>query len=102
MDDITRRVDHVELTSHLVIQVSVIDFEEFDYIFAMDTSNLKNLRTLQQRGRAKDAKAKVMLFGEYSGGMKEEVIDPYYGMFYQTFTSRVTGLLGWTLATVNS
>lgn len=53
------------------------DFEEFDYIFAMDQSNLYDLQRLQQRKPA--GKAKVMLFGEYSSGETEIVEDPYYG-----------------------
>lgn len=53
------------------------DFEEFDYIFAMDRSNLSDLRRLQQR--RPEGKAKVMLFGEHSGSKVEIVEDPYYG-----------------------
>jgi low molecular weight phosphotyrosine protein phosphatase len=43
----------------------------------MDRSNLRDLQRLQ--GRAPAGKAKVMLFGEYSGGKVEIVEDPYYG-----------------------
>ncbi|KAF4119997.1 low molecular weight phosphotyrosine protein phosphatase [Geosmithia morbida] len=55
------------------------DFDKFDYIFAMDRSNLSDLQRMQ-RGNP-DAKAKVMLFGEWSGrpGKAETVSDPYYG-----------------------
>lgn len=43
----------------------------------MDRANLADLQRLQQRH---PGKAKVMLFGEYSGTGKAEVIqDPYYG-----------------------
>lgn len=59
------------------MKVRPTDFEEFDYIFAMDRSNLYDLRRLQQRKPA--GKAKVMLFGEHSGGDVEVVEDPYYG-----------------------
>jgi low molecular weight phosphotyrosine protein phosphatase len=52
------------------------DFEDFDYIFAMDRSNLRDLKRLQER---KAGKAQVMLFGEHSGGKVEVVEDPYYG-----------------------
>jgi low molecular weight phosphotyrosine protein phosphatase len=54
------------------------DFDKFDYIFAMDKSNLSDIERLQ---RVKvGSKAKVMLFGEYSGTQNKEVIhDPYYG-----------------------
>ncbi|ODA80677.1 hypothetical protein RJ55_03636 [Drechmeria coniospora] len=54
------------------------DFEKFDYIFAMDRSNLSDLQRLQ-RGNA-NSKAKLMLFGDFAGGKKGEVVeDPYYG-----------------------
>lgn len=54
------------------------DFDKFDYIFAMDRANLSDLQRIQQR--KSNSKAKVMLFGEYSGTGKAEVIsDPYYG-----------------------
>lgn len=59
-------------------QFSTSDFERFDYIFAMDRSNLSDLQRLQ---RAKpDTRAKVMLYGEFGGGAKAEIVnDPYYG-----------------------
>lgn len=54
------------------------DFEKFDYIFAMDRSNLSDLQRLQHDNP--DAKAQVMLFGEFGGGKRAEVVnDPYYG-----------------------
>jgi hypothetical protein len=43
----------------------------------MDRSNLYDLQRLQQRKH--EGKAKVMLFGEHSGGKAEVVEDPYYG-----------------------
>lgn len=44
----------------------------------MDRSNLSDLHRLQKNNP--DSKAKVMLFGEFSGGKRAEVIsDPYYG-----------------------
>lgn len=58
-------------------QVQLMDFEEFDYVFAMDRSNLRDLQRLQQR--KPNSKAKVMLFGEFSGGKAEQIDDPYYG-----------------------
>jgi hypothetical protein len=43
----------------------------------MDRSNLYDLQRLRQR--KPEGKAKVMLFGEHSGGKVEVVEDPYYG-----------------------
>ncbi|KAH8156656.1 hypothetical protein CIB48_g11591 [Xylaria polymorpha] len=54
------------------------DFKEFDYIFAMDSSNYSDLQRWRGR-KGSDEKAQVMLFGEFSGtGRKETVKDPYY------------------------
>ncbi|KAI8630027.1 phosphotyrosine protein phosphatase I superfamily [Xylariaceae sp. FL1651] len=54
------------------------DFRDFDYIFAMDQGNLSDLERWRNKKKADD-KAQVMLFGEFSGtGRKEIVQDPYY------------------------
>ncbi|KAH8929526.1 protein-tyrosine phosphatase [Atractiella rhizophila] len=59
-------------------QVKRRHFSEFDYILAMDKSNLSALRSLQQSVKKEDtAKAVVRMFGEYQDG--REVPDPYYG-----------------------
>ena len=57
-------------------QVTPDDFRQFDYILAMDASNLKTLRRLAP----KDARAKVLLFRDFDpDGAGEDVPDPYYG-----------------------
>ncbi|KAF3023583.1 hypothetical protein E8E14_011597 [Neopestalotiopsis sp. 37M] len=62
---------------HAARKVRSSDFENFDYIFAMDRSNLSDL---MRSKKPPGSKAKVMLFGEYSGSGKAEVVqDPYYG-----------------------
>lgn len=64
----------------MCLQFRSTDFDRFDYIFAMDRSNLSDLQRMQ-RGNP-DSKAKVMLFGEWAGrpgGKPETVSDPYYG-----------------------
>lgn len=44
----------------------------------MDRNNLSDLARMQKGNT--DGKAKVMLYGEYSGSGKAEVVeDPYYG-----------------------
>ncbi|KPM39056.1 hypothetical protein AK830_g7491 [Neonectria ditissima] len=63
---------------HMARRFQTKDFEKFDYIFAMDRSNLSDLQRLQKGNP--DSKAKVMLFGEFSGGKRPEIVnDPYYG-----------------------
>jgi low molecular weight protein-tyrosine phosphatase len=57
-------------------QVRPRDFEEFDYILAMDRDNLAHLQRLSPPWCRK----KVQLFLEYAaGGTAGEVPDPYYG-----------------------
>lgn len=64
------------------------DFEKFDYILAMDDSNLEDLNDLKKRVFGKkgnvEGSGRVMLFGEFGGKMRrggrgEAVQDPYYG-----------------------
>ena len=67
---------------HGARQVLLEDFDTFDYIFAMDSYNLRDLQRSRRRAESegKKVKAQVMLFGEYSGKRTaEEVGDPYYG-----------------------
>jgi len=63
--------------NHAARKIHQSDFHKFDYIFAMDRDNLRDLQRIHQRV---GGKSKVMLFGEYAGKKKaEEVDDPYYG-----------------------
>jgi low molecular weight phosphotyrosine protein phosphatase len=58
-------------------QIQASDFQMFDFVFAMDRDNLRDLQRIHQRA---GGKATVKLFGEYSGKKRaEEVDDPYYG-----------------------
>lgn len=52
------------------------DFEEFDYIFAMDLENLAHIREMASNARERQ---KVSLLLEAGGFGKMEVPDPYYG-----------------------
>ncbi|KFA61421.1 hypothetical protein S40285_03590 [Stachybotrys chlorohalonatus IBT 40285] len=63
---------------HLARRFDPSDLDKFDYVFAMDRSNLSNLQQIKKSKPS--SKAKVMLFGEYSGSGKAEIVDdPYYG-----------------------
>jgi protein-tyrosine phosphatase len=65
-----------DLSRQRAQQVSTKDFQQFDYILAMDRSHLRVLMALAP----KDAKARVGLFLEASKSWKDEdVPDPYYG-----------------------
>jgi low molecular weight phosphotyrosine protein phosphatase len=78
--------DHgISTYRHAGRQVHASDFTKFEYVFAMDRSNLDDLLRLRakeakKKGVKEDELAKVTLFGEWSGGKKkEEIEDPYYG-----------------------
>lgn len=65
------------------------DFQEFDYVLAMDRDNLEDLRDMVDRGvkrkviskeAGEEMKKRVMLYGVFGGrSEREEVVDPYYG-----------------------
>lgn len=58
-------------------QVSLSDFDDFDYIIAMDYENLSYLKAMAERT---DRKARVRLMCAFAGRHNEsEVPDPYYG-----------------------
>jgi protein-tyrosine phosphatase len=51
------------------------DFERFDYVLAMDETNMRQLERLCPREHAH----KLKLFLDFAGGTPREVPDPYYG-----------------------
>ena len=68
--------------SHVARKVKKSDFTRFDYILAMDRSNLRDLQALKHRAVAMgnaDRLAHVVLFGDYGGKKGEEIVDPWYG-----------------------
>jgi protein-tyrosine phosphatase len=56
-------------------RVSDEDFEQFDYIVAMDMDNLERLKEQSPP----EHQSKVRLFLEFSSAQEREVPDPYYG-----------------------
>lgn len=62
---------------HACRQLHVNDLETFDYILAMDASNLSNILKLPN---ASDHAGKIMLMREFDpDGKGHEVPDPYFG-----------------------
>ncbi|CBQ72610.1 probable LTP1-protein-tyrosine-phosphatase [Sporisorium reilianum SRZ2] len=56
------------------------DFDSFDYIFGMDTNNVRNLQRMQPKG----SKARVRLFGDVDD--RQPIADSYYtGDFEATY-----------------
>jgi protein-tyrosine phosphatase len=61
---------------HCGRQLSAADFENFDFILAMDESNLQNIRRLPNSERYAD---KIRLMRDFDPSGKGEVPDPYHG-----------------------
>ncbi|MDH5611913.1 MAG: low molecular weight phosphotyrosine protein phosphatase [Gammaproteobacteria bacterium] len=65
-----------DLSSQRARKVQVNDFEEFDYVIAMDMSNVDNLQAICPAG----LEDKIHLFLKFSDNTSvKEVPDPYYG-----------------------
>lgn len=62
--------------NHAGRQLSTSDLEEFDYLFAMDQSNLDNILRLPG---ALQYKHKIKLMREFDPKGNGDVPDPYYG-----------------------
>ncbi|MCJ1247674.1 hypothetical protein MMC30_004889 [Trapelia coarctata] len=79
----TLEVNGISDYAHIARKVRSSDFTKFDYIFAMDRENLRDLLRLRQSVASKkastDGLGKVSLFGDYGGRKGEEIQDPYYG-----------------------
>ena len=80
-------------TTHKGRQLCKRDFDEFDYIFCMDDSNLSNTKKISPPSH----KAKVALLGSYGSTLIIE--DPYFGgtegfqTVYQQCLDACTGFL---------
>lgn len=88
----TLKQNGITTYTHAARKFRTRDFEEFDYILAMDDDNLEHLQRLRTRevkkSETEDSVGKVMLFGDFGSlgrgrrkgdGRGEEVMDPYYG-----------------------
>lgn len=67
----------VDISQQKCRQITTSDFETFDYIYVMDTSNYKNVMAIAPNEEAKQ-KVKVIL-NELHPNKNLEVPDPYYG-----------------------
>jgi protein-tyrosine phosphatase len=66
----------IDISGQRCRRFSQDDFDEFDYIFAMDRENLNHL---QELARSEADLAKISLLLEAASMPEEEVPDPYYG-----------------------
>jgi protein-tyrosine phosphatase len=67
----------VDLNELRARQFSVSDFDEFDLIYAMDKSNMRNILKLSRN--EEDRKKVALILNESHPGKDLEVPDPYYG-----------------------
>ena len=65
----------IDLSNQRARRVSRDDFEEFDYVIAMDESNRSDLLSICPDGY----EDRIHLFLDFSGADESEVPDPYYG-----------------------
>lgn len=66
----------IDISMQRCRRFGIQDFDDFDYIFAMDFDNLKNILSL---ARGETDRKKVALLLEAGGLGRREVPDPYYG-----------------------
>ena len=68
-------------------QLTLADFSEFDYLLAMDKSNLSNMMRLGQHGDGQPEIAMFLSYANQAGTVREvEVPDPYYdGRFDEVY-----------------
>lgn len=57
-------------------KVASSDYDEYDYMIAMDEENRRNLEKARPKTKT-PSKAKIVLFGSFED--KAPIIDPYYG-----------------------
>lgn len=65
----------IDLSSQRARQVDSSDFEDFDYVLAMDRENMDNLMYICPS----QFRDKVRLFLSFAQGRERDVPDPYYG-----------------------
>lgn len=66
----------IDLSRQRARRVEAVDFARFDYVLAMDTSNLDDLLSICPE----EHQGKVRLFLEFAGpSVRHDVPDPYYG-----------------------
>ncbi|MDB5522692.1 MAG: tyrosine phosphatase protein [Rhizobium sp.] len=69
------RENGVDISGLRARKIKPADFSDFDMIFAMDRSNLRDLVKIAPH----DSHADIHLFMDFVSGQKRDVPDPYYG-----------------------
>jgi protein-tyrosine phosphatase len=74
---VTAKKFGIDISQQKCRQISLSDFEAFDYIYVMDASNYKNVVAIAPNEKARQ-KVKIIL-NELHPNKNAEVPDPYYG-----------------------
>lgn len=78
----TAKGHQISIEDHRARQLSKEDFDNFDYIIAMDKSNYQNILMLKNRVNH-TAETNIMLMRSFDSEKEDlEVPDPYYGSVY--------------------
>lgn len=65
----------IDISGQRARQVAASDFSRFDYVLAMDESNLARLQAVA----GPEPGARLHLFLDFADGLSGEIPDPYYG-----------------------
>lgn len=80
----------IPLVPHRAKQITMSDYEQFDYIIGMDTANIRNLNRILKG----DPEGKVYKFLTFAGAGRD-IADPWYtGDFDETYKDVVEGCDG--------
>ena len=80
----------IPLVPHRARQISLADYENFDYIIGMDTANIRNLNRMLKG----DPEGKVYKFLSFAGSGRD-IADPWYtGNFDETYEDGLEGCEG--------
>ena len=72
------KLNQLDISNQRGRQFKISDFDEYDYIYAMDSSNFKDIVALAPNEKAK-SKVRLIL-NELFPGENMDVPDPYFGM----------------------
>jgi len=73
----TLKKNGIDISGLSARQFTINDFDNFDFIYVMDTSNLINVLNLARN--EKDKKKVILIMNEANPNKNQSVPDPYYG-----------------------
>lgn len=80
----------IPLVPHRAKQITLADYDNFDYIIGMDTANIRNLNRMLKG----DPEGKIYKFLSFAG-LGRDIADPWYtGDFDETYEDVIEGCEG--------